>query len=347
MIKDLTTNSTSIHKPHINGLSVINNMNTLGKAQIARDYVERFSELSKRAVSVKIHLDNPLIFKDAEDARTYVRYITGSQGESHRKKATHKGYCIPKSKAKKSAPYNLPQEFNNILWLSDIHIPNHNEKALQLSIEYGIANNINCILLGGDIIDNNPFTRFDKKPDRGEAKKMFDDVYDFLVGLKLTFPDIKIIWLEGNHDKWYEKWLAKNAPMVFDDPYYQMEERLRLNELEIMYLKEKQILKIDGLHCLHGHTLIKGVFSPVNPARGIFLRAKASTIIGHCHQSSKHTESNLKGNIISCFSTGCLCELNPDYDPHNTKHNLGFAHITRANGNFHVRNLEIYNNQIL
>lgn len=322
-------------------------MNTLGKSKIVRDYVERFSELSKNAVAKKIHFDNPLIFKDSEEARSFVRYITGSRGEGDKKYATHKGYCIPKSKAKKTTPYNLPAQYNNILWLSDIHAPNHHQEALELAINYGKKHQINCIVLGGDVIDNFPFTRFDKKPDRGEAVKMFEITQQILMHIRITFPDAKIIWIEGNHDKWYEKWLAKNAPMVFNDEYYSLQQRLKLDELEIEYLNEKQVLKIDGLHCLHGHTLIKGVFSPVNPARGVFLRSKASTIIGHCHQSSKHTESNLKGQIISCFSTGCLCELNPDYDPHNTKHNLGFAHITRNAGNFHVRNLEIYNNQIL
>lgn len=322
-------------------------MNIQGKGNIVKEYLEKFPTLSKKALSEKIYLDHPLIFKDSEDARSFIRYYTGSFGKSHRHRATHKGYCIPKSKAKKTTPYNLPSQYNNILWLSDIHAPNHDQIALELAVEYGVSNGANCVILGGDIIDNFPFTKHDKKPDRGEAKKMFQVAYDILLSLRFAFPDAKIIWLEGNHDKWYEKWLSKNAPMVWDDPYYSLEGRLKLKELDIEYLNEKQVLKIDGLHCLHGHTLIKGVFSPVNPARGIFLRAKASTIIGHCHQSSKHTESNLKGQIISCFSTGCLCELNPDYDPHNTKHNLGFAHITRNNGNFHVRNLEIYNNQIL
>lgn len=331
----------------VKDLTQIENMNINGKGKIVKDLIEKFPTLSKHALAEKIHTENPLVFKDKEDARALIRYYTGSYGKIAKDRATHKGFCIPKSKARKTAPYNLPTQYNNILWLSDIHAPNHNETALELAINYGVTNKVNCIVLGGDIIDNFPFTRHDKKPDRGEAKKMFECAYQILLHLRMTFPDAKIIWIEGNHDKWYERWLAKNAPMVWDDSYYSLEERLNLKELEIDYLTEKQVLKIDGLHCLHGHTLIKGVFSPVNPARGIFLRAKASTIIGHCHQSSKHTESNLKGQIISCFSTGCLCELNPDYDPHNTKHNLGFAHITRSNGNFHVRNLEIYNNQIL
>ena len=323
----------------------------LGKGEIVLQYLEKYKDFSKRAIAEKIYQDHPLIFSSPEDARGMVRYYTGALGEKHLKSVDKSklklDICIPKTRARKTHPYNLPAQYKNILWLSDIHVPNHDEKAVLLALEYGLQNKIDCIVLGGDVIDNNPFTRFDKKPDRGEAKKMFEATIDLLMTIRLTFPDAKIIWLEGNHDRWYQKWLMKNAPMVWDDNYYSLESRLKLDDFDIMYLEEKQVLKIDGLHCLHGHTLVKGVFSPVNPARGVFLRAKASTIIGHCHQSSKHTESNLKGQIISCFSTGALCTLQPDYDPHNTKHNLGFAHITRNNGNYHVRNLEIYNNQIL
>ncbi len=323
----------------------------LGKGDIVLSYIDKYKDFSKKAVSEKIYLDHPLIFSNPEEARALVRYYTGSNGEQKRKNSDKSkqriGFCVPKTKAKKVRPYNLPAQYKNILWLSDIHVPNHDEKAVQLALEYGFQNKVDCIILGGDIIDNSPFTRHDKKPDRGEARGMFEDAIDLLITIRMNFPDAHIVWLEGNHDKWYQRWLMKNAPMVWDDPYYTLERRLGLADLDITYLEEKQILKIDGLHCVHGHTLIRGVFSPVNPARGIFLRAKASTIIGHCHQSSKHTESNIKGQIISCFSTGALCTLQPDYDPHNTKHNLGFAHITRNNGNFHVRNLEIYNDQIL
>lgn len=325
--------------------------NILGKGKIVLEYLEKYKEFSKNAVATKIQADYPLVFSSKEDARVLVRYYTGSMGESKRnqidKSKLRKNYCIPKSKAVVTKDYILPQIHNNILWLSDIHIPNHHEEAIQLAVQYGVENKVNTIILGGDLIDNFPFTKHDKKPDRGEAKKMFEDVIQFLIMLRDTFQEAKIIWIEGNHDRWYQNWLRKNAPVVWDDEYYQLEQRLKLTDFDIEYLQEKQILKIDGLHCLHGHTLNKGAFNPVNPARGIFMRGKSSAIIGHCHQSSKHTESNLKGQIISCFSTGALCHLRPDYDPHNTKHNLGFAHITRSNGNFHVRNLEIYNNQIL
>ena len=98
----------------------------------------------------------------------------------------------------------------------------------------------------------------------------------------------------------------------------------------------------------HGHLNIKGIFAPVNPARGVFLKAKTSLLIGHCHQVSEHTETTLKGKLISCWSTGCLCTLYQPYDPHNTKHSHGFAHVTvQKNGDYSVYNKRIFNGVIL
>ena len=46
-------------------------------------------------------------------------------------------------------------------------------------------------------------------------------------------------------------------------------------------------------------------------------------------------------------STGCLCELKPDYMPFN-KWNLGFAHINvKPNGDYTVKNMRIINGKIV
>lgn len=97
----------------------------------------------------------------------------------------------------------------------------------------------------------------------------------------------------------------------------------------------------------HGHLLIKGIFAPVNPARGAFLRAKDSIIISHVHNPSSHTEKTIKGKIIATYSTGCMCELNPDYNPFGNNFGHGFAHITvENNGEYHVDNKRIIEGKI-
>lgn len=325
------------------------------KGMIVKEVLERFPDHPSKALAEKILIDNPLLFDSVEDARLFVRYYRGACGAKHRKSLATKQFIndgkkflSPESKAPKRKPFILPAGCDNILWMSDIHFPNHDATALELAVNYGIAQSVNCIVIGGDLLDNEPFSHWEKKPSSNKVREWFDMAYEFLLHLRLTFPEAKIYWLCGNHEYWYEKWLIKHAPIVFDDPYYKLESRMKLNDLDIAYIDQYTKVKAGKLFLLHGHTLIKGVFSPVNAARGLFLRAKASTLIGHVHSSSKHSETNLKEELIGCWSVGALCTLSPDYDPHNTKHNQGFAVITtQPNGDFHVDNKEIYNNRIL
>lgn len=314
------------------------------KGELVLKYINKFGQnMSKKGLSELIFEKEPLQFSDSEEVRGFIRYYTGQTGDGHRKnKRVSMNYICP-SKAKKFPDFILPQKNDNILWLSDIHIPNHDQKAVNVAIEYGLKRKVNTIILGGDILDNEPFSNWEKKPDVNQVKKWFLMTEDFLLMIRMKFPDSTIIWLEGNHDQWYEKWLIKKAPILFEDNYYKLEERLKLNRLGITYLNQYTKMRIDDLYALHGHTLMRQKLPPVNAARGLFLKTKQSCIIGHVHSSSKHVESTLKGKMISCFSVGALCTLSPEYDPHNTKHNQGFAHITRKKGYYHVDNLEIQN----
>jgi len=119
-----------------------------------------------------------------------------------------------------------------------------------------------------------------------------------------------------------------------------------LDELNITFIPDKQIIHAGKLTILHGHELGASVFSPVNIARGLFLRAKDSALCGHHHQASEHTEPNINGKITTCWSVACLCELHPDYMPIN-KHHHGFAHVRVLDtGEFEVSNYRIVNGKI-
>jgi hypothetical protein len=140
----------------------------------------------------------------------------------------------------------------------------------------------------------------------------------------------------------------KKAPILFSDEYYHLPQRMKLDELGVKFFAEHVVLMAGKLQMHHGHTMIRGVFAPVNAARGLFLRVKSNAIIGHVHTTSHHVEKTLKGETIGTWSVGCLCTLAPDYDPHGTKHNLGFAHIlVEKNGNFKVNNIAIHEGRII
>jgi predicted phosphodiesterase len=327
------------------------------KAKIAKDYIEKFGGLSHNQISRKLFEDYPTIFKNSEDARTVLRYHSGKRGKNSRNRSTIdtnimekakqnqdilKRWGLQKSKGNKRKVFQIPAEYDRVLWISDIHIPNHDEEALTAALEYGIDHKANCIVIGGDLLDNAPFTRFRTPPDKKRAREYFEMATEFLTALRKNFPKALIIYMEGNHDRWYTDWLIDHCAVVFDDVHYHLETRLKLDSFNIQYIKENVIVKAGKLPMLHGHTVVRGVFAPVNAARGAYIRSKHNLLIGHTHQVSMHSEKDITGKVTKTWSTGCLCSLSPDYDPHNTKHGHGFAFITtEKSGAFTVENKEI------
>lgn len=154
------------------------------------------------------------------------------------------------------------------------------------------------------------------------------------------------IAFSGNCVRW-EKFLEQKVREIWDDPYFHLEERLRLNEQNIKLLDDTVLVKAGKLSITHGHHIFKGIFVPVSPARGAFMRAKQSVIVGHLHRSSYHTEMDLDGKVIGCWSTACLCELRPNYSPLVSNSQHGFAHITiDKTGDFTVKNYQIINGKL-
>jgi len=320
--------------------------------KIIKELLAKFPKQSKASIGRIAFTKYPHLFDSAELARDAVRYATGSKGTQGRKVAKeiiNHAPELPPSNCKEREFVKLPAIANNILWLSDLHIPNQDNEAITAAIEYGVENGVNCIVLGGDVMDNTPFTSHDAPPPGlDDVRTWFDYTEQFLVYIRSKFPTAHIVWLEGNHDNWIMRYLMKKAPILFNDEYYHLPQRLNLKKYGVEFYREHVILLAGRLQLHHGHTMIRGVFAPVNAARGLFLRTKSNAIIGHVHTTSQHSEKNLKGDIMGTWSVGCLCTLAPDYDPHGTKHNHGFAQITvEKNGSFKVNNISIHKGEIL
>ena len=140
--------------------------------------------------------------------------------------------------------------------------------------------------------------------------------------------------------------MSRKAPLILDVVDFEMENLLRFNDYGVKKIPDRAIVKAGKLSILHGHEFGRSVFSPVNPARGYYTRAKESVICGHNHQTSEHTEKSISGDIVTTWSTGCLSELSPDYMPYN-KWNHGFAHIeVQKGGGYRVFNKKIIQGEV-
>jgi hypothetical protein len=165
--------------------------------------------------------------------------------------------------------------------------------------------------------------------------------------LRKLFPTQEIYFKCGNHDVRFEHYIMRQAPDLLGLGEYNLQSLLQLEQHRITFIPDKQIIHAGQLTILHGHELGKSVFSPVNVARSLYMKAKDNAICGHHHQTSEHTEPSINGKVVTCWSVACLSELSPDYHPVGNKYTHGFAHIkVDANGDFEVNNLRIVKGKI-
>ena len=314
-----------------------------------------------------IYNENPELFSNLDVARGAIRYRKGKKGARDREIAkrngfaehfTEKGeeaskagvgnpyYTLPESEAEEWPPYILPKGANKILLLSDVHIPYHDINSLTLAVQHGKERGVNTVLLNGDIMDMYQLSRYEKDPRRRRFSEELEDTRQFLKWLHQELPNAKIYFKIGNHEERWESFLRIKAPELLDISEFRLDVLLRFGELGIELITDKRIIKAGKLNIMHGHEFGRSVFSPVNPARGYYMRAKSNVICGHNHQTSEHTEGNLNGDHVTAWSTGCLCELHPAYMPIN-KWNHGFAIVTiHPDGGFEVDNLKVIKGKI-
>ena len=327
------------------------------QTEVVKEYLEKFPTLASLALARLIARDHPVLFPTIELARTAVRYHRGLKGERDRKKLKDKKhvvapnslntYNLPRSYSAKRKTFTFPKEHNNILLISDLHIPYHDIPALTCAIKFGKEKNVNTVFINGDLIDFYPISRFTNVKQKASFTKEIEASKKILEILRNEFPDAAFYFLFGNHDNRLEHYLATKAPELLGTNEFRLEVLLDFERFGVRAFEDTTLIKIGKLTVTHGHLLIKGIFAPVNPARGAFLRAKDNVLISHVHNASTHTEKTIKDKIIATYSTGCLCEINPDYNPFGNNFSHGFAHITTyEDGKFRVDNKRIINGEI-
>jgi predicted phosphodiesterase len=326
------------------------------RIDIYNQHREEIEAMPKRTAGRWLHLNYPRDFINAEAGRDFIRGLTGSRGPKSKTylgvKTIQTKSTIAEGLAKlrayeetKAQPIHLTDV--EILVLSDIHLQFHDLVALTAAIEYGEAREPDVVLLNGDILDCYDISRFMKEHNRPTITDEIAMGVQFLEFLRETFPKARIIYKLGNHEERMRHYILKNAPEFGNLKALEFESLLQFERLGIERVN-REIIKAGKLNILHGHEMGESVFSPVNPARGYFLKAKANTLVGHYHQSSHHSEGDLNGNKVGVWSTGCLCSLTPEYRPFAyTKWKHGFAYVTvESDGTFQVENKEIIDGRI-
>lgn len=316
--------------------------------ELVLKYIAENPDMHVRELARKLHAERPDVFKHVEHARGNVRFHKGiGSGKLRNTKGYEKhkeivgNYYLKQSERKNKDDYQIKNKLIGII--SDIHIPFHDLDSISCALDYFAEKNVDGILINGDLVDFYQLSRWTKNPEERSFAEEVKMTIEFLTMLRDSVPNIDIYYKMGNHEDRYENFLFSNAKELLGLQDFEFSNIFELDYLNVKLIGSRQKIQAGKLSIVHGHEFGHSVFSPVNVARGLFLRAKANALTSHHHQSSHHAESDINGNQTGCWSIGCLCDLRPDYRPFAfTKWNHGAALVeVYENGNFHVENFII------
>ena len=330
---------------------------------IVAEGLKRFPGLAKKTLARTLYKENPEVWPTLNACYNAVRYATGAIGEKKRRTAA-------KSKRLRQQPHGKPGDaftlkfpeglrhhdnfdlFNitgvkRALLLYDVHLPYHDREALELAVQHGIDHGCDCVILCGDFMDFFACSRWEKDPRKRDLAHEIQTAREMLAHLRSLFPKKQIIWKLGNHEERWEKYLALKAPELLGVDDFQLENICRTKEHNIRVMSHRAPMVMGGkLNIIHGHEFGKTMTNPVNPARGLFLKGISNSICGHYHQTSSHSAKTIMQKPIGCWSSGCLCDMHPDYAPMNNW-NHGFIEVQLdGDEDFVVHNYKIINGKV-
>lgn len=319
-------------------------------AIIIKDYLRKYAQANSTEIARLLVHNEPVIFSDVEKTRHMLRYYRGTLGKFGRKNLCTSSYIpkidIPDSVYTENIVYTLcPSDYPVIIG-GDAHFPYHDKEAVELFFDEAFSIHAKTIVLLGDWMDMYQCSSFVKDP---RAVRLPDEIIlmqKFLEQIRKRFSKTKIVYKIGNHEDRLENYIKTKAPELFGLSAVSLESLLDFKKQNIILISSKQIIKVNDLFLLHGHEIGKGVSTPINSARNLYMKTKVSAVCGHYHQTSEYSEKDINGKIQTCYSIGCLCGLKPDYAPVN-KWNLGFAEVYSDNGMFVVENKKIINYRII
>jgi predicted phosphodiesterase len=293
----------------------------------AREYLGRYPDKPTMTIAKIMKTERPKLFPTIEHARDVLRYHRGRRGDKARIKLNDKRFMLPKPtkdnplslpEAIKDdfAPIVLPDRLKRIGIISDVHVPYHDERALTAALTYLHERQIDMLIINGDFADCYALSRFDKDPERRDFAKERESVVHALMAIRKTFPEVPIIYKEGNHEARWKTILATRAPELIGLTEFRLEVIFDLFNLGIQWVDGKRPINYRELSILHGHEL-PAKSGGVNPARTTLLKTRENTIVGHYHRKTNDCQTRMKGEMLQAWSTGCLCGLNPDYMPIN------------------------------
>lgn len=229
-----------------------------------------------------------------------------------------------------------------VLGLFDVHVPYQDDAALQAALAYADSYRPTKIIIGGDLIDFYMISTFARNPEKKDMKEEIKQCRNFLADLRKRYRDAEIIYLEGNHEDRFERYILQNAREI-----YALVNDLIINKLDLLAQNvkyQKGFFRIGKLWWMHGHERPSGG-DPEYVCNVVFRYVLDHFIVGHHHRTQEKVFPRIDGATLWGGACGYLAGA-MDYAPLN-KWNQGFVTVDYgARGSFRAQLHKIQDGEV-
>lgn len=329
--------------------------------QIVLDYLEKYPQwMPSSTLASLIMKEQSNHFDNHENVRYLIRYYRGKTGANKMVKGkntqfvedfkrTSSNFAQPETWVEEKIVYTLPIGIKKMGFISDLQVPFHDPKAIDVCFKYLLEQKIDSLFINGDLVDFYQLSDFQKDPRVRKFDEEYEAIIQMLGFIRKTFKDIPIYYnLDANHEFRYERYMRSKAPELLGlNGKFNIEEILMLNTFNIIGIKNIDHVKFGKLPIIHGDTTFRRG-SGVNPAKTLYDRVKQSAIASHVHQVQSYTTKNqFDEDVFTCWTTGHLMHPNVEYCKHVDNYSQGFAILEKdKEGFYQVHNKRIYKNKI-
>lgn len=197
--------------------------------------------------------------------------------------------------------------------INDLHVPYHDTRLLDLVLNFAKEFKPNIFVINGDMNDMFQISSFDKNSKDGlELAEEINVSVKILDHISNLFSDIRKIFIFGNHEYRFDRFIWSKAPELNGLKGLSLREQLMLDELEwdIVYSHTRESY-IDIGHFLIGHFDKANKYSAYT-AKNLIDRFGKSLVQAHTHRGGVHYRSNHVG-VMQGIENFCMCRLNPPY----------------------------------
>lgn len=232
-----------------------------------------------------------------------------------------------------------------VLMCGDNHIPYHDRLLMELFIDYGKSVKPDTIVLGGDVIDFYKLSSFCKDPRKKSIKSEIAETREFLARLRNEFPNTRIIYKEGNHEKRLMTYLFNNSPELVEVLDNAIPTMLHLKDYDIEY--KVLPFQFGKLWVLHGHEKPGGSYNPEYITNVMWKFIHDNFIVFHFHRMQDKIFKSITDNSwtgIACAMMAGIHDL--DYAILNNW-TQGFVHLNFNNdGTFQFQKRNFVNGKL-